>query len=144
MIRESNDSELEFKEFVVACTQTANRLEQISFNEQRFKGRGTAKNQTITTTTATTAATIPKGSSTTTANQGATSNAATSSTNRLSKEARYQLMKEGRCFICKQTGHIAPSCPFKTTPTTTTELKNLEKLVEEQTVEETEQGNEET
>ena len=44
MIRESNNSKLDFKEFVVAYTQTTNRLEQISFNKQRFKGRGTIKN----------------------------------------------------------------------------------------------------
>jgi Zinc knuckle len=43
---------------------------------------------------------------------------------RLSTEERARLMKEGKCFRCKQFGHLSRDCPNKgqnnntTTPTT--------------------------
>jgi hypothetical protein len=39
VIRESNDSSLDFAGFVMACTQTAGRLEIITAQEQRWKNR---------------------------------------------------------------------------------------------------------
>jgi hypothetical protein len=30
---------------------------------------------------------------------------------KLSYEERLRLMKEGRCFICRQTGHLSKACP---------------------------------
>jgi hypothetical protein len=39
VIRESNDSSLDFAGFVTACTQTAGRLEIITAQEQRWKNR---------------------------------------------------------------------------------------------------------
>jgi hypothetical protein len=41
----------------------------------------------------------------------------TSKTGRLTEEERKKLMAEGRCFICKQIGHLSKACPKKAVQT---------------------------
>jgi hypothetical protein len=119
VIRESNDLTLDFKEFATDCTRTANRLEQISLKEQRGKsqtGQTTSAktNNRETTHTAAKPASIGRTQST---------NIAAGVQGRLTTEDRTQLMKAGKCFYCKQEGHVARDCPIKKD---TADLKALE------------------
>jgi hypothetical protein len=109
LIKESNDSTLDFTGFVTAYTQTASRLEAINFEEQRlrnfprstgFSPREPANQANIETRTA--------GAIT-----AATSNPLTVSPNGLSNETRIQLMKQGKCFYCREAGHLSYQCPVK-------------------------------
>jgi hypothetical protein len=102
VIRESNDQALGFKDFTVACTQTANRLEQISTNEQRNKGRQPRAN---TPASDSPTPNPPK--------KNPSQDNGIREENKLTRENRDQLMREGRCFTCKQKGHMSSSCPLK-------------------------------
>jgi hypothetical protein len=44
---------------------------------------------------------------------------------RLTTEDRQELLKDGKCFYCKQKGHMARDCPIKKT---TVDLKALEQV----------------
>ncbi|EED23847.1 hypothetical protein TSTA_072400 [Talaromyces stipitatus ATCC 10500] len=121
MIAKRNNREKGWPDFVKACSLTANRLEQISLNEDRVKGR--AANPHGTTPLLSTRASIPI----TTAASPLNNNSQYHSGNRLTKKARALLIKEGKCFKCKMLGHIGKDCP--NTPNRSTELKELEKLI---------------
>lgn len=131
VIRESNDPTLDFLAFVTACTQTANRLEMINSQEQHLKGRApnTRPNTRMTMNQtnsfgATTASSPSNGKS-----------------GKLSDETRIQLMKEGRCFYCKEIGHLSLECPVKKRAT---ELKALASSDEQQTEVDTEKSGKES
>ena len=123
VIKESNDSLLDFAGFVTACTQYANRLEMIVLREQRSKNR---PQSTITTTRSrfreppTVNDRIPITT---------TSYPPRPRAGGLSDEAKIQLMKEGKCFYCKEAGHISLQCPVKKR---SAELKALTLLHEPQ------------
>jgi hypothetical protein len=112
--RESTDEGYGFQEFSEVCTRMANRLEQISLKEQR------GKNQTGQTTSAKTTHTAAKPSS---IGRTQSTNIAAGVQGRLTTEDRTQLMKAGKCFYCKQEGHVARDCPIKKD---TADLKALE------------------
>lgn len=106
VIKESNDSLLDFAGFVTACTQTANRLEMISSQEQRLKNRlqDTGVRPSLQEpSNRTVSARIP---STT------LSRPPPPRVGGLSSEAKTQLMKEGKCFYCKEVGHLSRECPI--------------------------------
>lgn len=113
VIRESNDSSINFKEFTTICTQTANRLELINLNEQRFRNR--APNPV----SGNTSKSAPNGEP---ARATARKPATTLRPQTVLTE-RAQLMKEGECFYCKEQGHLAAYCPIKAR---TSELKAME------------------
>lgn len=127
-----------FQEFSDFCSQTANYLKTIDSRNQR--------NRAFRNRSSTSAETTPANRSraTTPATADNRSRASTPAVENLDSTTRLTLMSQGRCFNCRQPGHRAGDCPLKTTPSTATELKNLEKLGEEQRVEDTEQGNGET
>jgi hypothetical protein len=119
VMRESTDEGYGFREFSKVCTRMANRLEQISIKEQR------GRNQTGQTTLGKS----PNRETTHTAAKPSSSGR-TQSTNiaagvqgRLTTKDRTQLMRAGKCFYCKQGGHIAWDCPIKKD---TADLKALE------------------
>lgn len=97
----------------------ANRLEQISLKEQRSKsqiGQATSGKTTNRETTHT----APK---TSTVGRTQSTNTTPGVQGRLTIEDRTQLMKAGKCFYCKQEGHLARDCPIKKD---TADLKALE------------------
>jgi hypothetical protein len=101
VIKESNDPTIDFSAFAIVCTQTANRLEMISSQEQRFKERSQSQSQSnphkVTTSMANSQVTT-------------TRNPSIGKSGYLTIEARTELMKEGRCFYCKEAGHISQNC----------------------------------
>ena len=114
VIKESNDSSLDFAGFVTACTQTANRLEMITSQEQRLKNRS---QNTTTRSSLEEPLTAKARSSNTTAPRHSPPKAGG-----LSDEERIRLVKEGKCFYCKESGHLSRECPVKKR---TAELKAL-------------------
>ena len=84
----------------MTCTQTANRLEQISTNEQRNKRRQ-ARDTPIANPIANPLKKNPPR------DDGVRRD------DRPKIENRDQLMREGRCFTCKQKGHLSLNCPLK-------------------------------
>ena len=117
VMRESTDGGYGFQEFSEVCTRMANRLEQISLKEQRGKNpisQATSAKTTNreTTNTATKPTLVGRAQNTTPGVQA-----------RLTTEDRQELLKDGKCFYCKQKGHMARDCPIKKT---TVELKALE------------------
>jgi hypothetical protein len=121
VIRESNDANVGFPDFTITCSQTSNRLEQINFNEQRSKGRAAPKVPVAAPNTT-------PGHQTAKAPSTASSGSQVPGT-RMNPEDRSQLMKEGKCFECKQPGHVSRNCPFKKQ---TAELKALEPPTEKE------------
>ena len=128
VIKESNDSLLDFAGFVTACTQYANRLETIILREQRSKNR---PQSTITTTRSRFCepSTVNDRIHITT-----TSYPPRPRAGGLSDEAKIQLMKEGKCVYCKEAGHLSLQCPVKKR---SAELKALTLLHEPQVDDET-------
>jgi hypothetical protein len=119
VMKESNDEGCEFQEFAAICNQMANRLEQISIKEQRRKGQiGQATSTKTNTNDA--SQTAPKPTST---GRAQNTSAVAGTHGRLTTEDRQELLKDGKCFYCKQKGHMARDCPIKKA---TVDLKALE------------------
>lgn len=103
-----------FDEFSTACSQAAYTLqinaEKSKARSKSYKPAGTAlaaeSRDKPTTRTAAPAAYKASG---------------------LDDKQRVELMREGKCFYCKETGHIAPHCPRKKA----SEIKTLEETKEE-------------
>ena len=119
LMRESNDTGLDFSGFAAECTRVANRLEQISLRDQRGRNQGNINSGRASNREAT--STGQRGGSTL-ANTTVTSQTA-KPPGGLTAEARAQLMKEGKCFNCKERGHLSRDCPHKKKAA---ELKALE------------------
>lgn len=108
VIRESNDDALDFNEFATECTRTANRLEQITQKEQR------GKNQSSAAKNSNQESTIPNQKPATPAKSAIPKpDPNTKTSGRLTLGERNQLMKEGKCFYCKEQGHLSIDCPAK-------------------------------
>jgi hypothetical protein len=119
VMRESTDEGYGFREFSEVCTRMANRLEQISLKEQRGKNQ-TGQTTSAKTTNRETTHTAAKPSS---IRRTQSTNIAAGIQGRLTTKDRTQLIKAGKCFYCKQEGHIARDCPIKKD---TADLKALE------------------
>jgi transposase InsO family protein len=105
VIPEVNDSDLSFNEFTVICTKIVGRWEQIALNTQRLKGP--VWNSSPTSSRDRFEPSSGRGSSCIPAVA-----TAIMPYPQISSE-RAQLMKEGKCFYCKEPGHLAINCLVK-------------------------------
>jgi hypothetical protein len=119
VMRESTDEGYGFRDFSEVCTRMANRLEQISLKEQRGKNQ-TSQTTSAKTTNRETTHTAAKPSS---IGRTQSTNIAAGVQGRLTTKDRAHLLEAGKCFYCKQKGHIARECPIKKD---TADLKALE------------------
>lgn len=105
VIRESIDDTLDFKDFATECTRFSNRAEQIAQKAQRGKNRIPVNN----------AARTPNQDANTPGQKAATPkpDQKAQPIGRLTPNERNQLMKEGKCFYCKEQGHLSTDCPAK-------------------------------
>jgi hypothetical protein len=121
VIRESTNKGYGFQEFSEVCTCMANCLKQISLKEQRGKnptGQITLAKTTNCETTFTAMKPISIG-------RAQNTNTTPGMQGRLTTEDWQELLKDGKCFYCKQKGHMARDCPIKKT---TVDLKALEQV----------------
>lgn len=101
--------DVDFDEYVQLCHIASRLIDQQQTNR--------AQNRARTSVGTVTAA---AGKTTT----GTTTSTTRSSYSTLSPAERVALMKEGKCFKCKQAGHLSRECPNRVSKTT--ELKTLE------------------
>jgi hypothetical protein len=114
-MREWLDNAVSFEGYVTACTQFADQLQVI--NEERSRNQWNTKR----TNSSITASPTSTGTSTRTDEfRRERTLVARSTPERLEvlgtpidSTEREKLMKDGRCFLCKDKGHIAPNCPRK-------------------------------
>ncbi|KAJ5131599.1 hypothetical protein N7448_005757 [Penicillium atrosanguineum] len=114
---------VDFDEFVCTCQSAAHNI------TLQFKARESRKLTTPSSTGATTG--TPTGVARSRASQSPfvkREGASTTPYKPMSVEDRNALMKEGRCFNCREQGHMTRECPKKNTVSTvtTTELQALE------------------
>jgi hypothetical protein len=114
MIREANDPDCQYNDFVRECNLVANRLEQIAKEE-----KSSAKDARDTKANKDDKASKPQGG------QGNRGGAAKAPRVLLSEEEFEKLKDERLCFNCKQPGHVNRNCPLRKKPAT--DIKNVEK-----------------
>ena len=110
VISEANRADGTFKEFSDYCSQTSNRLDVIQ-NRQRNVSRKPAPGNSPVQRQASRQGTPP-----TIKREG------TPTPDRVTEPERERLMKEGKCFTCKKSGHLSRDCLDKVM-----QLKVLEK-----------------
>lgn len=104
VIAEADDATIDFLQFTKICLSRWNRKD-MQASQKRRGTRNRAGNSTATTA----------GASKTPAAATATSYPSIKQERELTPTLsdRMALMKEGRCFICKEKGHISRECPKK-------------------------------
>lgn len=108
VIREYLDIAVNYHAFVFACSQLATGLEQIAYKESKSRGGGNSGRQRAT-------GNVDGRTSVPSQLQGP-----------LTDELRSKLLKEGRCFSCRERGHTSLKCPHKARTDSTASLQALE------------------
>ena len=112
-----DDDDVTLQQFIRKCQKAAGRISQQVANRNANKNTGRNSNNNNQSN-----ANKNTGSS----NTGSGSNS--SSTPRLTDAEKANLMKEGKCFYCREQGHVSRSCPKKKKdPSTTLVSANPEK-----------------
>ncbi|EED22558.1 conserved hypothetical protein [Talaromyces stipitatus ATCC 10500] len=123
-----DDPDLDWTGFVRKVIKTANHLEAISTVESKVRRRGMNTNSSASSNASKSIRLTP-----------APSAASSSSSNKDNKKGEWVddaahalLMKEGKCFKCRQTGHIGRDYPNNDKPAAkkSSDLKKLEKVDE--------------